>query len=242
MRTPASDSYTKRQQPTALPEHFFNRLHKGSEMIIYKITNRINGKVYIGQTTRSLDTRIREHFRQKKSPISKALRSVGLNGFTATVIDHAHSHEELDEKERFWIKYYDSLVPNGYNICTGGEGARGWRPTDEQRAKMRESHIGLAAGEKNPMYGKTGELNHFYGKKHSDETRKRMSEHAKKRNLTNGRNPRARKVECINTGEIFDSVKEAAEKYGLARTSVNGCCRGHRNNCFGYKWRYVDGR
>jgi group I intron endonuclease len=210
-------------------------------MIIYKLQNNRSGKIYIGQTTRSLDTRIREHFRQKKSPISKALRSVGLNGFTATVIDHAHSHEELDEKERFWITHYDCIVPNGYNICTGGEGARGWHPTDEQRAKMRQSHIGKVTGAKNPMYGKTGELNHFYGKKHSEKTRAKMSEHAKQRNLTYGRNPRARKVQCINTGEVFNSVKEAAEKYGLSRTGVNNCCIGYRNSCHGYRWRYVDG-
>lgn len=211
-------------------------------MIIYKLQNKQSGKIYIGQTTRSLEKRLKEHFRHKKSPISKALRSKGIEGFRATIIDHAHSREELNEKEKFWISYYDCLVPNGYNICTGGEGAIGWHPTDEQRSKMRESHIGLAVGEKNPMYGKTGELNNFYGKKHTDETRKRMSEHAKSRNLTYGKNPRARKVECINTGEVFDSVKEAAEKYGLARTSVNNCCRGYRNSCFGYEWRYLDGK
>ena len=208
-------------------------------MIIYKITNKRSGKSYIGQTKRSLDKRIQEHFRNKRTPISKALRADGLNGFTITVIDHAHSHDELDEKERFWIEHYNSIVPNGYNICVGGEGVKGWRPTDEQKEKSRLSHIGRGTGASNPMFGKTGELNPFYGKKHTEQTRKKMSEYAKKRNLTRGGNPRARKVQCINTGEIFDSVIEAAEKYGLSRTGVNNCCTGYRNSCYGYKWRYL---
>ena len=164
---------------------------------------------------------------------------MGLEDFTITIIDHAHSHEELDEKERFWIKYYDCLVPNGYNICAGGEGVKGWHPTPEHRERLRQSHLGKGVGKDNPMYGKTGDLNPFYGKKHSEETRKRMSEHAKQRNLSYGNNPRARKVRCINTGEVFNSVKEAAERYGLSRTAVNNCCTGYRNSCYGYKWEYV---
>lgn len=208
-------------------------------MIIYKITNRLNGKVYVGQTKRPLEKRIQEHFRYKKSPISKALRSIGLSGFEIRVIDHAHSHEELDEKERFWIKYYDCLVPNGYNICEGGEGVKGWHPSEEHKEKLRESHLGRGTGVDNPMYGKIGKLNPFYGKKHTEEVRKKMSECAKQRNITYGNNPRARRVRCINTGEIFDSVKEAAEKYDLSRTGVNNCCTGYRSSCHGYKWEYV---
>lgn len=208
-------------------------------MIIYKIQNIKSGKIYIGQTKRSLEKRLQEHIRNKRTPISKALRSVGSSGFIVTVIDHAHSHDELDEKERFWIKYYDCVVPNGYNICEGGEGVKGWHPTDEQKERLRLSHIGKGTGVDNPMFGKTGELNPFYGKKHTQEVRKKMSERAKQRNVTYGRNPRARRVRCLNTGEIFDSVKEAAERYGLSRTGVNNCCTGYRNSCNGFRWEYV---
>lgn len=207
-------------------------------MIIYKLTNKLNGKVYIGQTKRTLNKRLSEHLKKNKTPISKALRSVGIENFNVSVVDHAHCKSELDEKERFYIKFYNSIVPNGYNICIGGEGARGLKHSKETKLKMHNSHVGKGIGKDNPMFGRCGPLNPFYGLKHTNETKRKLSDLAKK-NFKYAGNPRAKKVKCIETNEVFDCITLAAEKYGLNRGHINNCCTGTRKRCGGYHWCYA---
>jgi len=91
-------------------------------MIIYKIENNINGKIYIGLTTKDLSKRIAGHIAENKSYIQKALNKYGLQSFAVSVIDSAESREILCEKERHWIQHYNSKVPNGYNLTDGGDG------------------------------------------------------------------------------------------------------------------------
>lgn len=94
---------------------------------IYKITNKINGKVYIGQ---SRD--IKQRWRREKSGAfspgnvdyncsrSKAFRKYGIENFTFEVIEEC-SIEALNEKEKYWANYYNSYVPNGYNEALCGD-------------------------------------------------------------------------------------------------------------------------
>lgn len=94
-------------------------------MIIYKVTNLLNGKVYIGQTRRSLEARWAQHCRDVQSKIScfelqKAIKEFGADNFSIEQIDSAESKSEADEKEVFWIKFYNS-VNEGYNTSPGGK-------------------------------------------------------------------------------------------------------------------------
>jgi group I intron endonuclease len=91
-------------------------------MIIYKATNKINNKIYVGQTTKKLEERIKGHLKKSKSIISKAINKHGIENFTFEVIDYAINKDELDEKEIYWIKICNSLTPIGYNISNGGQG------------------------------------------------------------------------------------------------------------------------
>jgi group I intron endonuclease len=118
------------------------------EMIIYKITNLLNNKIYIGKTTRKLNARRLEHLSDSrvgsKLPIHNAIRKYGENNFSFEVIDEANTQEELNDKEVYWIKKYNSYIhwnnSNGYNLSIGGDGASG--------------------GEGHHMYGKKGENHH----------------------------------------------------------------------------------
>lgn len=90
---------------------------------IYKITNTINSKVYIGQSNNP-DARWRKHKSETvnnvdvgKSAIHDAMRSLGVENFQLTVIGW---FEDYNEKEKFYIQEYNSLIPNGYNIQEGG--------------------------------------------------------------------------------------------------------------------------
>ncbi len=110
-------------------------------MHIYKITNIINGKVYIGLTTVGLEKRWKRHLKSSGSkractPMFRALRKYGKKAFTMEAIDTASSIEELNKKEISWISFYDSTNPNvGYNITKGGGGCLGVPLSKE--AKMR---------------------------------------------------------------------------------------------------------
>ena len=88
-------------------------------MIIYKITNKINGKVYIGQTSRTLNARWKQHIRNAKKGVKtkfyNALRKYGADNFTAEVICKAYSNEELNDLEIYYIHKYDS-IRIGYNM------------------------------------------------------------------------------------------------------------------------------
>ena len=90
-------------------------------MIIYRILNKINSKQYIGQTTQTLESRINEHFHNKRNhPLYCAIRRYGTQNFEFSLVDTASNMDELNEKEKYYIKFYDCLWPNGYNFHQGG--------------------------------------------------------------------------------------------------------------------------
>ena len=80
--------------------------------IIYKITNQINRKVYIGKTIQSLDRRLRQHFsdakRGKKTFLMDAIRKCGENNFRIEIIKKFHNRKNLLEREKFYIAKYKS--------------------------------------------------------------------------------------------------------------------------------------
>jgi hypothetical protein len=98
--------------------------------LVYKISNSVNSKLYIGQTKASLEERWLwhlEHARKKNlnpDGLHHAINAYGSDCFTVTVIDRCGDLRELAELERKHISEYNSLAPNGYNIGKGGEGLR----------------------------------------------------------------------------------------------------------------------
>ena len=91
-------------------------------MFIYKITNTVNGKVYIGQVyNKSVRARFVRHIHDaspnSRSYIDRAIFKYGKDAFVVETIDTATSTNELSEKERYWIKYYNSTdLSIGYNL------------------------------------------------------------------------------------------------------------------------------
>lgn len=149
---------------------------------VYKIVNIKTDKVYIGQTITTVQERWSGHksdSKRKNTPLYASMRKHENNideVFKIIVLEDNINLETLDQKEIDWIKELDTVHPNGYNLSSGGQGFL----TIEERLQMSER----VRGENNPMFGMHGDLNPFYGKKHSKETKELMSEIGRNRTFS----------------------------------------------------------
>lgn len=111
-------------------------------MIIYKATNLINGKVYIGQTIRTLHmrriTHLSEARRKKRNHhFHNSLNKHGFDNFKWETIDSAKTQLELNQRERFWILFYDSTNPKyGYNRDYGGSFGKRSKETRQKMSRI----------------------------------------------------------------------------------------------------------
>lgn len=174
---------------------------------IYMIRNTITDCKYIGQTN-NFKRRFMEHRRTLRrgtafnTHLQRSWDKHGESVFEFSIVERC-SVEMLDEREQYWIKFYDSHA-NGYNQNDGGSGSRGWVPTDEWREK-------LSAANKHPKEPSAIEATRKGLKKY-------YSEHESASNIA---------VVCLNTGEVFLSGTKAAQRYGIASGSqVFRCCYG----------------
>lgn len=144
-------------------------------MWVYKITNIQNNKVYIGQSSRSVDERFRRHITDAMNNIldthfARAIRKYGPENFQIEIIDTATTNEELTQKEQYWIKYYNSVV-DGYNEtdATSRCGGNTYKSkTPEEMEVIKEKIRQTKLGKLNPMARrikrtniKTGEEDYF---------------------------------------------------------------------------------
>lgn len=109
---------------------------------VYKITAKHNGKVYIGQSI-DIYNRWRGHWKQVQQGdsdyIHNAMRKYGKEGFNYEIIEQC-SQEIINEREKYWINYYDSYN-NGYNLTTGGEGVKNKIFSEEEKIHLRNLAI-----------------------------------------------------------------------------------------------------
>ena len=138
---------------------------------IYKIVNKINGKMYIGQTTKTLlEDRFKEHRKIKGNCryLLNAFKKYGVDGFEYKMIQCCLD-EELNELEIMNISSHNSRVPNGYNLKSGGNG--GGKQHEETKKKISET-----------LKGRTDIVRgNWTGRHHTEETKRKMSERAKGR-------------------------------------------------------------
>jgi hypothetical protein len=164
-------------------------------MQIYKTTNLINGKIYIGQTIRSSEKYLGSGIKLKE-----AIKKYGKKNFKKEILLTVSTQQELDEAEIYFIKLFDSNNPKiGYNLNEGGqlENKTGTKLHKETKEKISKSLKGFkhseetkklmsknSSGENNGMYKKghliSGEKNgRFGGKGTTDETREKISKSKK---------------------------------------------------------------
>lgn len=183
-------------------------------MIIYKITNIINNKIYIGQSILTLNERISSYIKEvkyssKNRPIIAAMKKYGFYNFVFSILEQdIFDKKILDEKERYYIQKYKTLCSeSGYNVELGGNGPG--KHSEETKSKISKSQL----GQKNHMYGKKGELN---------KTSKPVIE--------------------LTTGIKYGSASYAAECLNLKFSHICSVARGERGSTGGFVFRYLDER
>lgn len=114
---------------------------------IYAIKNKINDKIYIGQTKSSLKTRFAGHKscinKGSKAALHCAMKTYGIDNFYIEILEECETQEIVNEREKFYIKEYKTQTPNGYNILEGGD-AIPFRHSDtisqEHKENIKKAH------------------------------------------------------------------------------------------------------
>lgn len=228
---------------------------------IYMCTCLSNGLSYIGQA-QFLLKRQQQHISSLKNGrhynlhLQRAWNKYGEYNFDWKILELC-SVDELDEREQYWIDRYNTFE-NGFNQTLGGNGKRGYRESDETKAKhaiatrdswtpeRRKSQQERMSGSNNPMFNKVGALNPAFGTKRSGSKDgmygKHHTEEAKEKNRQahlGGKNKNSKAVICIETGDYFSSQGEAGRAKQCDSATINKCCRGVKRTAGGFHWRYA---
>jgi len=220
--------------------------------VVYKITNLINKKAYIGQTKRSIKERLNGHFYpgngSKNTKLYKAICKYGKENFIVETIDTACSLDELNKKEIYYISLLKS-IDYGYNTRPGGACTEKTPSKEETKKKISAA----TSGKNNPMYGTKMSDSHKEklrkintGKKASEKTRKLLSEIHKGKVFSKDHLDAVAKINSkpiiginIKTRDIIEFEKiQMVKEIGLDPSAVVKVCSGVRWQHGGYMWKY----
>ncbi len=194
--------------------------------IIYKITSPTR-RIYIGKSVnfKSRLNRYKNLNCKSQTKLYRSLNKYGFNNHTVEIIESC-TKEELNEKEKYWIKFYNSNSEDHLNSTDGGDGVSvgniPWNKgkkglyiaSEECKLQISNSLKGFKRDEesrKNYKESKLGRKNPMFGKEQSLETKTKKSlNHA-----------RATRVLNTETGEVYNSIKDAANKNNMSADTLN---------------------
>lgn len=207
---------------------------------IYKITNDINQKIYIGKTTRSIQERWLEHCSaaykstSENRPLYRAILKYGLSHFHIEEIEETDNPEE---REKYWIEYYGSFK-NGYNATKGGDG-RPYIDYDLVVVTYRELQSIVETAHKLGI-DQSSVYKILKVKKEPTLTQREATQRATGKIV----NQYSLSNEYIQS---FPSAKAAADSLGKVTSTSKGAtshisdvCRGKRKTAYGYIWRFAN--
>jgi group I intron endonuclease len=198
-------------------------------MIVYMTINLVNNKKYIG-----IDSKNNPDYLGSGKILKKAIEKYGRENFQKILLEECNSKEELFEKEKEWIGFFNAVNDKEfYNILSGGQGVLGYIYTEDQKKRRSENNI----GDKNPMFGKSayGVWLEKYGEA---EALNKMKELKEKRSvLQSGKNNpmygKRNTGRCKYIGK-FDINGNLLGKFKTVREASLKC---HHKRCNIAKWR-----
>lgn len=221
------------------------RKPKVRQYTIYKVSNSINQKLYIG-LSKNFEYRKRAHYNairtgKNQYVIHRAMIKYGVENFKFDIVEQwivdepnltkeeiKAEYKKLKEREKFYIAEWNTLAPNGYNITKGGDGTVGYKRPAESCARISEKRKGKFGGDKNS----------FYGKAHTIEAKQQMSD-SKKLSWENGAYKESSLLHRLFTSEeekviVNDCInnptmtsKAVANKYNCSITTIQKLVKKH---------------
>lgn len=225
---------------------------------VYMHVNKENNKKYIGITSQNVYKRWQNGYGYKTNPYFwRSIEKHGWDNFDHIILYEGLSERDAKNTEIRLIQQYNTKQPNGYNLTDGGDNVsnklhsietrqkisnalKGRKLTEEQKNKIKKA----ISGKNNPFYGKKWTEEHRNkikeskkNYKPSEETRKKMSESRK-----NEKSKCAKKVYqyCLDGTFVKEwfSASMAARELKLSQGNISAVCRGERNQCGEYMWRF----
>lgn len=221
---------------------------------VYTITNTVDGKIYVGYS-KNMVRRFsghRSHLNKNKHPnvhLQYAFNKYGADCFKFEVLDYC-KEEYMPSFENYWVNMLQTIDDRyGYNIMPTSPNDFPTGHSEETKRKISVVHKGRFAGDKNPMFGRRGELAPAFGRQHSKIEREAISkrmrgsnnpmfgrgfteEHRRKLGESHsmGKHHRAKKVICSVTGKEWECAHLAAIELNMPYSTLRAMLNGFRKN------------
>lgn len=186
---------------------------------VYIHTNKINNKRYVGITRVKPSERWKKNGRGYKNNhhFWNSIQKYGWDNFEHEIIANNITHEEAKNFETKLIALLNTQSPHcGYNISKGGDGG-GYEISKSTRKKMSRARKGKYTGINNPMFGRSPSE-----RMDKNTYEKWLYKHTHAKEL--GIKFTSKKIICITTNEIFESIAEASRKYNIMHSDISSCC------------------
>ena len=203
---------------------------------IYKITNLIDGKVYIGLTTRTVEMRWKEHCRHDSLEVDKAIQEYGKYNFTIETLEECDD-SILDDREQYWINYYNSYN-NGYNQTLGGR--------EENCIVTNKIGIVLDLWSQGLTVNKIVEATKLNVETVRSYLNKNGVDHQMIRDRANKALSKYHSKPVLqydlngNFIKEWPSSKEAGNELKISAGNIRSVCAGQRKTCANFIWKYKE--
>ena len=205
---------------------------------IYKITCKDTNKIYVGKSESSMETRWKEHCRAAflpshgdyNFPFHRAIRKYGLDNFIVETIDKTDDSEELKEKEKYWINFYNSYY-QGYNATLGGDGQSKYNYDDIVNYYLTHNNSMVETCKYFQIYDQV-----VYAALKSKEIdyKNLLKRNTPKRNKNE-------KIFCVELNKTFNSMTEIDNYFNkVVHPNIRRCLNGITKKAYGYTWKVVD--